>query len=154
MRTKNTKVLCRIGWVIKFQLSTGEIYHVDEVVYIPVPPCPFFGQLDLWVDALQYTVAYPALYIVYYPAPVCPYRPGGPDERFYGRAKRFVQNWDFHSLICWIPLVFPARRNGWALLFLQYFYWAQQDQKNKQMSLDDWISVQPTIFDIEGINWW
>ena len=45
--------LCRLVWVIKFELTRDKVNHVDEIVDIPVSSCPFFGQLNFAVDTFE-----------------------------------------------------------------------------------------------------
>ena len=47
------KALCRLVWVIKFELTRDKVNHVDEIVDIPVSSCPFFGQLNFAVDTFE-----------------------------------------------------------------------------------------------------
>ena len=49
--------LCEIQWVIKFQLSTKEINHIDEVINVAVASGSTFSQLNLTIDAFKNAVS-------------------------------------------------------------------------------------------------
>jgi len=48
--------LCEIQWAIKLHFSTEKVNHIDKVVDIAVTPSASFGQLNLAINAFQYTV--------------------------------------------------------------------------------------------------
>jgi len=52
------KALCEIEWVIKFQLSTKEVNHIDEVINNAVASCTTFSQLNLTIDAFKIAVSH------------------------------------------------------------------------------------------------
>lgn len=52
------------------QFSAEEVGHVDEVLDVPVPACPSFGELDFVVDALEGAVGQVRIEEAHDPAPV------------------------------------------------------------------------------------
>jgi len=48
--------LCEISWVTEFEFTTEEVNHIDVVGHISIAPSASFSQLNLAVNAFQYSI--------------------------------------------------------------------------------------------------
>ena len=49
-------VLREFLWVSEFQITADVKNHIDKVVFVSVPPCAFFSELNFRINAFENTV--------------------------------------------------------------------------------------------------
>ena len=68
--------LCEIEWVIKLQLPTKKVNHVDKIIDIAIASGSPFSQLNFTIDAFKNTISNVRLNKMNNPRPMCANRIG------------------------------------------------------------------------------